>query len=232
MLSVSNLSSNYANIRAIRHISLQVPEGKLVALIGANGSGKSTTLKTIAGYHRAVGGKVEFDGLDVTNWRAFRNVRNGLAFIPERPDSVLLPLTVDENLELSSYAKRGEQKRMRERCNELFPVLAARHSQVAGVLSGGEQQMLALARALMTNPRMLLIDSPVIGLAPAVVDRVYDAILQLRSDGLTLLVIEQSAAMALVLADYVYLLNRGEIVMEGPAHELRSSQAVIDAYLG
>jgi branched-chain amino acid transport system ATP-binding protein len=232
MLSVSNLSSNYANIRAIRHISLQVPKGKLVALIGANGSGKSTTLKTIAGYHRAVGGTVEFDGLDITNWRAFRNVRNGLAFIPERPDSVLLPLTVDENLELSSYAKRGEQKRMRERCNELFPVLAARHSQVAGVLSGGEQQMLALARALMTNPRMLLIDSPVIGLAPAIVDRVYDAIMQLRSDGLTLLVIEQSAAMALVLADYVYLLNRGEIVMEGPAYELRNSQAVIDAYLG
>src|SRR5580658_3739385 len=232
MLSVSNLSSNYANIRAIRHISIQVPKGKLVALIGANGSGKSTTLKTIAGYHRAVGGKVEFDGLDVTNWRAFKNVRNGLAFIPERPDSVLLPLTVDENLELSSYAKRGEQKRMRERCHELFPVLAARHSQVAGVLSGGEQQMLALARALMTNPRMLLIDSPVIGLAPAVVDRVYDAILRLRSDGLTLLVIEQSAAMALVLADYVYLLNRGEIVMQGPASELRSSQAVIDAYLG
>ena len=232
MLNVSNLSSNYANIRAISHVSLQVPKGKLVALIGANGSGKSTTLKTIAGYHRAVAGQVEFDGLDITNWRAFRNVRNGLAFIPERPDSVLLPLTVDENLELSSYAKRGEQARMRERCNELFPVLADRHSQVAGVLSGGEQQMLALARALMTNPRMLLIDSPVIGLAPAAVDRVYDAILKLRSDGLTLLVIEQSAAMALVLADYVYLLNRGEIVMEGPANELRSSQAVIDAYLG
>lgn len=232
MLNVSNLSSNYANIRAIRHVSLSVPKGKLIALIGANGSGKSTTLKTIAGHHRAVAGKIEFDGLDITNWRAFKNVRNGLAFIPERPDSVLLPLTIDENLELSSYSKRGEHKALRERCNELFPILAARHSQVAGALSGGEQQMLALARALMTNPRMLLIDSPVIGLAPTVVDRVYDAILKLRGDGLTLLVIEQSAAMALVLANYVYLLNRGQIVMEGPANELRRSQAVIDAYLG
>jgi branched-chain amino acid transport system ATP-binding protein len=232
MLNVSNLSSNYANIRAVQRVSLTVPQGSLVALIGANGSGKSTTMKTIAGHHRPVGGQIEFDGNNITSWHAYQNVRNGLAFIPERPDSVLLPLTIDENLALSSYADRGELREMRARCNDLFPFLADRRSQVAGTLSGGEQQMVALARALMTNPRMLLVDSPVIGLAPTMVDRVYDAILQLRGDGLTFLLIEQNAAMALVLADYVYLLHRGQIAMEGLASELRSSEAVIDTYLG
>ena len=232
MLSVSNLSSNYGNIRAVRHVSLEVPRGGFVALIGANGSGKSTTLKTIAGHHRAASGAVTFEDKEVTNWPAHRLVHNGLTFIPERPTSVLAPLTVQDNLRLSAYSRRGDQKALEARCFELFPLLANRRNQIAGSLSGGEQQMLALSRGLMNDPTLLLIDSPAIGLAPAIVDRVYEAIIEIYRQGVSVLFIEQNAAMALVLCDEAYLLHRGQVVLSGPAADLRDSEAVVDAYLG
>jgi branched-chain amino acid transport system ATP-binding protein len=232
MLNVSNLSSNYANIRAVRNISLRVEAGQLVGLIGANGSGKSTTLKTIAGYHKATTGSVVFDGTDITNRSPYKNVRSGLSFVPERPESVLQPMTVGENLGLSSFAGRGNHGATLEKTMSLFPMLAKRQKQIAGSLSGGEQQMLALARAMLTDPKLLLVDSPAIGLAPAIVDRVYDAVLGIREAGVSVLLIEQNAAMALVICDFMYVVHRGQVVMEGPSATLRDSQEVIDAYLG
>lgn len=232
MLTVSNLSSNYGNIRAVRHVDLKVPRGSLVSLIGANGSGKSTTMKSIAGHHRIAGGKIEFDGQEIHHWRAFEIVRAGLCFIPERPDSILAPLTVEENLSLSSYAGRGDQAAMRTRIFEIFPRLKDRRRQVAGSMSGGEQQMLAIARGLLTDPKLMLIDSPVIGLAPSIVDLVYEAILNVHRSGVSILMIEQNAAMALVVSDYAYVLHRGQNAMEGTGEQLRNSQEVVDAYLG
>ena len=209
MLSVSNLSSNYGNIRAVRHIDLEVPEGAVVGLIGANGSGKSTTMKTLAGHHKVAGGTITFEGTDVTSWPAHRKVRSGLAFVPERPTSIVAPLTVEENLALSSFAKRGEYEDLKAWAFELFPRLGERRTQAAGSMSGGEQQMLALSRGIMTNPSLLLIDSPAIGLAPSIVDQVYEALLGIHDQGVTMMIIEQNAALALVVCDYVYLLTKG-----------------------
>lgn len=232
MLTVSNLSSNYGNIRAVKHVDLEVAKGSVVSLIGANGSGKSTTMKAIAGQQKAAAGNVVFEGDDITNWPPHRIVRRGLCFIPERPGSILAPLTVDENLLLSSYAGRGDQQALKERVFDLFPRLAERRKQAAGSMSGGEQQMLALGRGLMTDPTMLLIDSPVIGLAPSIVDQVYEAILEVHREGVTILMIEQNAAMALVVSDYAYVLHRGRNALEGTGAVLRDSQEVVDAYLG
>jgi len=231
MLSVSNLSSNYGNIQAVKQVSVEVATGSMVALIGANGSGKSTTLKTIAGMHSPAGGTVTFKGEDVTGWSTYRLVRAGLAFLPERPTSIVAPLTVEENLNLSRSAGRGNPDESMARVYELFPRLEERSRQHAGTLSGGEQQMMAIGRVLMTDPELLLIDSPTIGLAPAVVDEVWDAVKQLHDEGLTMLFIEQNAELALVVSDYLYLLHRGEIALEGSSHELRGSSELVDAYL-
>ena len=232
MLTVSNLSSNYGNIRAVRHVDLEIPPGQLVSLIGANGSGKSTTMRAIAGHRPAAGGSVVFNGEDITNLAPHKIVRKGLCFIPERPTSVIAPLSVAENLSLSAYAGRGDQDVLRDRVFDLFPRLAERRTQIAGSLSGGEQQMLGLGRGLMTDPSLLLIDSPVIGLAPSIVDLVYEAMLTVHREGVTILMIEQNAAMALVVSDYAYVLHRGQNTMEGTGEELRDSQEVVDAYLG
>ena len=231
MLNVSNLSSSYGNIQAVKSVDLDVNSGTLVALIGANGSGKSTTLKSIAGMHSPAEGKVTFKGRDVTGWPTYRLVRAGLAFLPERPTSIVPPLDVQENLELSRSAKRGNPSEMLARVYELFPRLKERRRQHAGTLSGGEQQMMAIGRVLMTDPELLLIDSPTIGLAPAVVDEVWDAIKRLHEDGLTMLFIEQNAELALVVSDYLYLLHRGSVVVEGRSEDLRDSQELVDAYL-
>ena len=231
MLNVSNLSSSYGNIQAVKNVDLDVEPGTLVALIGANGSGKSTTLKSIAGMHPPVSGRVTFKGRDVTGWPTYRLVRAGLAFLPERPTSIVAPLTVEENLVLSKSARRGNPAEMLEKVYELFPRLSERRRQHAGTLSGGEQQMMAIGRVLMTDPELLLIDSPTIGLAPAVVDEVWDAINRLHEEGLTMLFIEQNAELALVVSDYLYLLHRGAVVVEGRSEDLRDSQELVDAYL-
>jgi branched-chain amino acid transport system ATP-binding protein len=231
MLNVSNLSSNYGNIQAVRHVDLTVAPGAMVALIGANGSGKSTTLKTLAGMHEPASGTVTFKGMDVTGWPTHRLVRQGLAFLMERPTSVVAPLTVQENLELSAAARRTDISEKLAEMFELFPRLKDRRRQHAGTLSGGEQQMVAIARVLMTGPELMLVDSPATGLAPAIVDEVYETITALHKNGLSILFIEQNAEMALVVSDYTYLLHRGEIAVEGPSSELRGSQDVVDAYL-
>lgn len=231
MLNVSSLSSNYGNIQAVRDVDLTVEKGALVALIGANGSGKSTTLKTIAGMHPPAQGTVTFKGLDVTGWPTFKLVQHGLAFLMERPTSVVAPLTVEENLNLAAAARRGSMKVILSHMFELFPRLKDRRRQHAGTLSGGEQQMVAIARVMMTRPELLLIDSPAIGLAPAIVDEVYEAITRLHAEGLSILFIEQNAELALLVSNYTYLLHRGEIAVEGPSDQLRGSQDVVDAYL-
>jgi branched-chain amino acid transport system ATP-binding protein len=231
MLNVSNLSSHYGNIQAVRHIDLTVAPGAMVALIGANGSGKSTTLKTLAGMHPPASGTVTFNGTDVTGWPTYKLVRHGLAFLMERPMSVVAPLTVEENLELGASAGRTNIPEKLAEMYEVFPRLKDRRQQHVGTLSGGEQQMVAIARVLMTGPDLLLIDSPAIGLAPAIVDEVYQTITGLHAAGLSILFVEQNAEMALVVSDYTYLLHRGEIAVEGRSTDLRGSQDVVDAYL-
>ena len=231
MLAVSNLSSSYGNIKAVEQIDLTVEQGTITALIGANGSGKSTTMMALSGHHPPVGGTVVFNGEDITGWAPHRIVRRGLAFLPERPMSVLAPLTIEENLVLSRSAGRGNHDELLARCYETFPFLRDRRRQIAGTLSGGEQQMMAFARILMTDPLMILIDSPAIGLSPSMTDAVYEVIARLRSGGQTILLIEQSAELALVVSDHVYLLHRGHNQLDGPAAELRGSKDLVDAYL-
>ncbi len=231
MLCVSNLSSSYGNIRAVNNVDLRVDRGAMVSLIGSNGSGKSTTLKTIAGMHSPDSGTVKFGDRDITGWPTYRLAHHGLAFLMERPTSVVAPLTVEENLVLGSAARRSNVAEMLARVFELFPRLKERRGQYAGTLSGGEQQMVAIGRVLITDPELLLIDSPTIGLAPAIVDEVYASITRLHSEGLSILFIEQNAELALAISDHTYLLHRGSIAIEGPSATLRNSQEIIDAYL-
>ncbi|MXZ68181.1 MAG: ABC transporter ATP-binding protein [Acidimicrobiia bacterium] len=231
MLRVSNLSSSYGNIRAVNNVDLQVDRGAMVSLIGSNGSGKSTTLKTIAGMHSPDSGTVTFGDRDITGWPTHQLAHHGLAFLMERPTSVVAPLTVEENLALGSAARRSNVPEMLARIFELFPRLKERRRQYAGTLSGGEQQMVAIGRVLITDPELLLIDSPTIGLAPAIVDEVYASITRLHAEGLSILFIEQNAELALAISDHTYLLHRGSISIEGPSATLRNSQEIIDAYL-
>ncbi len=231
MLCVSNLSSSYGNIRAVNNVDLRVDRGAMVSLIGSNGSGKSTTLKTIAGMHSPDSGTVKFGDRDITGWPTYRLAHHGLAFLMERPTSVVAPLTVEENLVLGSAARRSNVAEMLARVFELFPRLKERRGQYAGTLSGGEQQMVAIGRVLITDPELLLIDSPTIGLAPAIVDEVYASITRLHSEGLSILFIEQNAELALAISDHTYLLHRGSIAIEGPSATLRNSQEIVDAYL-
>ncbi len=231
MLHVSNLSSSYGNIRAVNNVDLRVDRGSMVSLIGSNGSGKSTTLKTIAGMHSPDSGTVKFGDRDITGWPTHRLAHHGLAFLMERPTSVVAPLTVEENLVLGSAARRSNIPEMLARVFELFPRLEERRRQFAGTLSGGEQQMVAIGRVLITDPELLLIDSPTIGLAPAIVDEVYASITRLHSEGLSILFIEQNAELALAISDHTYLLHRGSIAIEGPSATLRNSQEMVDAYL-
>jgi branched-chain amino acid transport system ATP-binding protein len=230
MLRVSGLSASYGAIRAVSGLALEVGEGRLVTVLGANGAGKSTTLRAIAGLHRPVVGSIDLDGAAIGRLPAHRVVRSGLALVPEGR-MVVAPLTVEENLLLSRHAGRGEEAAMLERVYALFPRLAERRRQVSGLLSGGEQQMLAIGRALMTAPRVLLLDEPSMGLAPAIVDQVFAAIVTLHRAGQSILLVEQNAEIALEICDYAYVIRRGAIVAEGTAADLRADAGVLDAYL-
>jgi len=230
MLSVSGLCASYGAIRAVTELSFEVGAKSMVALLGANGAGKSTTLRSIAGLHRPVRGSIQLDGEEISALPLHRVVRRGLALVPEGR-MIVAPLTVEENLKLSSYAGRGAQDELIERVYALFPRLKERRGQVAGLMSGGEQQMLAIGRALMTEPRMLVLDEPSMGLAPAIVDLVFRAIVTLHRQGQSILLVEQNAEIALSVCDYAYLMKRGSIVTQGTVAALRADASVLEAYL-
>jgi branched-chain amino acid transport system ATP-binding protein len=234
MLEVAGLEVRYGAIRAVRGISLAVGKGELVALLGANGAGKSSTLMCIAGALKAADGSVRLAGEDVTAARPEAMVRRGVATVPEARN-VFPDLTVAENLRLGAYI-RGRHPdavaRQRDRMFALFPRLAERSSQPAGTLSGGEQQMLVIARAMMSEPRILLLDEPSLGLAPVIVDQIFEMIQQLRASGLTILLVEQNAAKALAIADRAYVMRLGRIAAQGTAAEIRAATDLRSLYLG
>jgi branched-chain amino acid transport system ATP-binding protein len=230
MLSVSGLCASYGAIRAVNDLGFEVGANSMVAILGATGAGKSTTLRSIAGLHRPVRGSIKLGGEEISTLPVHRVVRKGLALVPEGR-MIVAPLTVEENLKLSSYAGRGAQGDLIARVHDLFPRLKERRGQVAGLMSGGEQQMLAIGRALMTEPRMLVLDEPSMGLAPAIVDQVFQAIVTLHRQGQSILLVEQNAEIALSVCDYAYLMKRGSIVMEGTVAALRADAGVLEAYL-
>ena len=232
MLSIAGLDVRYGAIQAVRDLDLEVAEGEIVALLGANGGGKSTTLKAIVGLAPAKGA-IRFAGESIAGQQTEEVVRRGLTLVPEGR-RVFPTLTVAENLTLGA-ATRGDAgaiARSRAEVEALFPVLAERASQAAGTLSGGQQQQLAIARALMSEPKLLLLDEPSLGLAPQIVDDIFDLILRLKTRGLTILLVEQDAIAALDIADRAYVMANGRIIMAGSAAELRASEQVAHAYLG
>ncbi|MEQ8436586.1 MAG: ABC transporter ATP-binding protein [Ilumatobacter fluminis] len=233
MLNVSTLCSGYGAITALTDLNLVVPARGFVALIGSNGAGKSTALNTISGLHPARSGSVTLDGEEILGKKAHQVVKRGMAIVPEGR-MVVAPLTVEENLRLAKAVGRNHDtfdERLAQ-VYDLFPRLAERRKQHAGLMSGGEQQMLALGRALMTDPKVLLLDEPSMGLAPAIVDVVFAAIERIRELDLAILLVEQNATLALAMADYAYVLERGRLVIEGKPSDLADSPEVMDAYLG
>ena len=230
MLSVTKLETGYGSIRAVQGVDIKVEPGTLCVILGSNGAGKSTTLRSIAGMHRPIKGGIALDGEDITKFSPHRVVRAGLALVPEGR-MVVAPLTVEENLSLSGFAGRGDQAALLARVYDLFPRLKERRTQPAGLLSGGEQQMLAIGRALMTEPKMLLLDEPSMGLAPAIVDLVFEAIAALHRQGQSILLVEQNAELALDVCQYGYVMRRGHVFVEGTPDELRARPEVKEAYL-
>jgi branched-chain amino acid transport system ATP-binding protein len=233
LLQVENLTTFYGKIAALNNISFQVETGKIVTLLGNNGAGKSTTLKTISGLIKPTTGKVIFNGEDITGKPAHEIAQRGMIHIPEGRH-IFKDLTVLENLELGAYTLKDKRELKRRLRNvfERFPILKERMKQQGGTLSGGEQQMLAIGRGLMLGPKLLLMDEPSMGIAPLIVRDITHIVRSLHADGTTLLLVEQNAKMALGLADYGYVLDTGNIVLEGPGVELRNDEKVIKAYLG
>jgi branched-chain amino acid transport system ATP-binding protein len=234
MLEVTDLEVRYGAIRAVRGISLEARGGELVALLGANGAGKSSTLMCIAGALRPAGGSVRLAGETVTGASPEAMVRKGVATVTETRD-VFPDLTVAENLTLGSYVHRGDRAGVaadRERMLALFPRLAERAGQPAGTLSGGEQQMLVIARAMMSRPRVLLLDEPSLGLAPAIVDQIFEMIAVLKASGLTIVLVEQNVAKALSVADRAYVMRLGRIAASGTAAEIGAATDLGALYLG
>ncbi|MBA2318612.1 MAG: ABC transporter ATP-binding protein [Euzebyales bacterium] len=229
-LVVSDLHVAYGGVEAVRGVSLEVPAGSLVTLIGANGAGKSTTLAALSGLVRARG-QILLDGTEISRWRSSRRVAEGLVQVPEGRE-VLATLTVEDNLRLGAWHQRDHLAAGLDGVFARFPILAERRELSAGSLSGGEQQMLAIARALLARPRVLLMDEPSMGLAPQIVDQVFAVIDAIRHEGTTVLLVEQNAHRALSAADTAYVMETGEIVMEGPAGELLANPRVVEAYLG
>ena len=233
MLKVQDIHTYYGNIHALKGISITVEEGEIVTLIGANGAGKTTTLWTIAGLLEPRHGKVFLEDEDLADYKAHDIVYKGVAMVPEGR-RVFAKLTVSENLDMGAYHRRDGAgiEEDRERVFKLFPRLQERRSQVAGTLSGGEQQMLATARAMMARPRLMLLDEPSMGLAPVLVEDVFDTIEEINRDGTTILLVEQNAHMALQIANRGYVLQTGEIVLSDTADGLRQNSMVQKAYLG
>jgi branched-chain amino acid transport system ATP-binding protein len=233
LLRLSGINTYYGEIHILEDLALEVGSGELVSLLGGNASGKSTTLKTILGLVRPRTGTVEFDGEDVTGRTTSYRIACGMAIVPENR-RLFAPMTVLENLEMGAYLQKNGEGRSNdlERVYSLFPLLYERRSQLAGTLSGGEQQMVAMGRALMSHPRLLLMDEPSMGLAPILVERSFEIIQQVHQSGVAMLVVEQNANMALSIADRGYVLSTGRLVLEGPANELLEHEDLRKAYLG
>ena len=233
MLEVEHVHTYYGQIHVLKEVSLFVEKGKIVTLIGANGAGKSTLLKTISGLLRPRLGSIRFDTEDLTRYLAHEIVAKGIVQVPEGR-RVFGQLTVMENLEMGAFGCKDPKltRTNLERVFTLFPKLKARSKQVAGTLSGGEQQMLAMGRALMANPRLLLMDEPSMGLAPVLVDSIFETIQRLNADGTTILLVEQNARMALQIANHGYVLQSGSMVLSDTAENLRANEVVRKAYLG
>ena len=232
LLKIDNIHVFYGAIHAIKGISFEVNEDEIVTLIGANGAGKSTTLNTIAGLLKPRSGKVTFNGTDLASIPASKVVSQGMALCPEGR-RIFQQMTVRENLEMGGFTRnKAEIPASMDEMFQRFPRLKEREKQIAGTLSGGEQQMLAMARALMSRPKLLMLDEPSMGLAPILVEQIFDIIKELHGSGTTILLVEQNAQMALSVADRAYVLETGTISMEGPAQELLHNAAVPKAYRG
>jgi branched-chain amino acid transport system ATP-binding protein len=232
-LSIKGLKVNYGSIEALKGIDMSVKQGQIVAILGSNGAGKTTTLRKISGVLEASGGSMEFFGHDITKIQSNKIAKLGIIQSPEGRQ-VFRDLTVEENLMTGAYtvkSKRTIQTNF-ERVYHYFPVLKDRKNQVASTLSGGEQQMLAIGRALMGSPKLLLLDEPSLGLAPLIVKSIFEIIKEIREDGTTVLIVEQNALQTLKIADYAYVLEVGKITMEGSAEELSNNPQLIEAYLG
>jgi branched-chain amino acid transport system ATP-binding protein len=233
MLEVENIHSYYGNIHALKGVSLTVEKGEIVTLIGGNGAGKSTTLRTITGIMKPREGHVRLDGEDLEAYKPHEIVYKGMAMVPEGR-RIFARLTVAENLDMGAYTSKSKIDIAEdlERVYKLFPRLKERHSQVAGTLSGGEQQMLSTARALMARPRILLLDEPSMGLAPVLVESIFETLQQINKEGVTILLVEQNALMALSVANRGYVMQTGEIILSDTAENLNQNKTVQKAYLG
>jgi len=237
MLSIKNLQAGYGKVQVLHGINIEVPKSQVITLIGSNGEGKTTTMRSITGMIKPTHGQILLDGKDITGADSFRVARLGLAHSPEGR-RVFSTMSVSDNLILGAFPRltfsrpKGDVKGDLEKAMELFPRLKERRNQLAGTLSGGEQQMLAMARAIMLNPEVILLDEPSMGLAPILVDEVFRIIERLKSQGVTMLLVEQFAAAALAVADYGYVMENGNIKVHGPAEQLKNDPAVIAAYLG
>ena len=231
MLKVDNINVYYGKIHAIKDVSFEVNDGEIVALIGANGAGKSTILKTVSGLLRTRTGSISFNEENIAHTEAHKLLAKGLAHVPEGR-RIFLQMSVMENLEMGAYIRKDNYKADIADVFARFPRLEERKNQVAGTLSGGEQQMLAIGRALMSRPKLLMLDEPSMGLAPILVDQIFDIIVNLNKAGTTILLVEQNAQMALSVADRAYVIETGRITLSGTGEELARSEAVKKAYLG
>ncbi|HKB93152.1 MAG TPA: ABC transporter ATP-binding protein [Gaiellaceae bacterium] len=231
LLEIDGVDTYYGPIHILQGLSLRVGAGELVCLLGGNASGKSTTLKTVLGIVSPRNGSVRFDGEDVTRRSTSYRIQKGMAIVPENR-RLFAPMTVLENLQMGAYLHGGGTKEDFDRVYELFPLLHERRSQLAGTLSGGEQQMVAMGRALMSKPKLLLMDEPSMGLAPILVERSFEIIKQVHESGVAMLVVEQNANVSLSIADRGYVLSTGRLVLEGPAASLREDEDLRKAYLG
>ena len=237
MLSIKNLQAGYGKVEVLHGISMEVPKGKIVTLIGSNGAGKTTTMRAVSGMIKPTAGEISLHGKRVDGLESYSIAKQGLAHSPEGR-RVFATMSVTDNLILGAFPRltgsrpKGDVKADLEKALELFPRLKERRTQLAGTLSGGEQQMLAMARAVMLNPEIVLLDEPSMGLAPILVEEVFNIITRLKSEGVTMLLVEQFAAAALKVADYGYVLENGRISVHGPADKLKDDPAVKAAYLG
>jgi branched-chain amino acid transport system ATP-binding protein len=231
LLKLEGINTYYGQIHILQDLNLEVNEGELVCLLGGNASGKSTTLKTILGIVRSRSGTIQFNDEDVTTRTTSHRISRGMAIVPENR-RLFAPMSVQENLELGAYLHGGGTKADYERVYELFPLVYERRGQLAGTLSGGEQQMAAMARALMSRPKLMLMDEPSMGLAPILVERSFEIIKQVHESGVAVLVVEQNANVSLSIADRGYVLSTGRLVLEGKAADLLDDEGLRKAYLG